>query len=324
MHLYPKSYLLNPIKGQTMILTVLTLGGTLLSISLVAGLLILFQIRQSGDLANSAKALFAADAGVEWYLKHKGLLIHPYTFKSTDGDATLSLDPVLFSNGASFEVITQSELEAKVIGAAGSSKRAFLISVGPSGPRGLLACNTDQQIDLVMIFDMTATQPNTDLMKTAGRAFIDKIMVGMTSNVHVGVTEVRNRINVLTNLTSDRSFVDTSISAISRYTLAPFVLHQAIANAIVQLESSVYDRDDNTAPDAILIITDSLPSSPGSVAIQSNNAKNENIKIYVVNVGSANDPTFLESISSGGGYYFESADFSTLEPVLVSDILGCS
>jgi len=175
-----------------------------------------------------------------------------------------------------------------------------------------------------MIFDMTATQPNTDLMKTAGRAFIDKIMVGMTSNVHVGVTEVRNRINVLTNLTSDRSFVDTSISAISRYTLAPFVLHQAIANAIVQLGSPVYDRDDNTAPDAILIITDSLPSSPGSVAIQSNNAKNENIKIYVVNVGSANDPTFLESISSGGGYYFESADFSTLEPVLVSDILGCS
>src|SRR3989344_1600154 len=128
--LQPKTYNLKPSVGQTMILTVLTLGGTLLSISLVAGLLILFQIRQSGDLANSTKALFAADAGVEWYLKHKGLVVHPYTFKSTDVDAPLSLDPVLFSNGASFEVITQSELEAKVIGAAGSSKRAFLISVG--------------------------------------------------------------------------------------------------------------------------------------------------------------------------------------------------
>src|SRR3989344_3151027 len=148
-----KSHILNSKNnaGQTMILTVLTLGGTLLSISLVAGLLILFQIRQSGDLANSTKALFAADAGVEWYLQHKGLLIHPYTFKSADGDLVLSLDPVLFSNGSSFEIITQNDLEAKVIGAAGSSKRAFLISVGASAPSGLLVCNTDQQVDLVMI-----------------------------------------------------------------------------------------------------------------------------------------------------------------------------
>jgi hypothetical protein len=48
-----------------MILTVLALGGTILGATTVAGLLMLYQLRQATDLANSAKAIFAADAGLE-------------------------------------------------------------------------------------------------------------------------------------------------------------------------------------------------------------------------------------------------------------------
>jgi hypothetical protein len=49
-----------------MILTVLMLGGTLLGATTIAGLLMLFQVRQAADIASSAKAFFAADSGIEW------------------------------------------------------------------------------------------------------------------------------------------------------------------------------------------------------------------------------------------------------------------
>lgn len=51
--------------GQAMLLTVIALGGTLLGATTIAGLLMLHQIRQSTDLRDSNKAIFAADAGIE-------------------------------------------------------------------------------------------------------------------------------------------------------------------------------------------------------------------------------------------------------------------
>lgn len=55
-------------EGQVMILTVLALGGAILGATTIAGLLMLYQIRQATDLANSGKAIYAADAGLEWTL----------------------------------------------------------------------------------------------------------------------------------------------------------------------------------------------------------------------------------------------------------------
>ncbi len=52
--------------GQVMVLSVLMLGGILLSVSAFAGLLMVYQIKQINDAVNSAKAIFAADAGIEW------------------------------------------------------------------------------------------------------------------------------------------------------------------------------------------------------------------------------------------------------------------
>lgn len=74
--------------GQVMILTILTLGGTMLGATTIAGLLMLYQIRQATDLGNSGKAIFAADAGIEWGLEQ--------FFRPGAGQAPP------FSNGASF------------------------------------------------------------------------------------------------------------------------------------------------------------------------------------------------------------------------------
>ena len=52
--------------GQAMLIAVLSLGGAILGATTVAGLLTLYQIRATTDSQNSAKAIFAADAGIEW------------------------------------------------------------------------------------------------------------------------------------------------------------------------------------------------------------------------------------------------------------------
>ncbi len=51
--------------GQVIILVVVTLGGILLSAASISGILLLYQIRNTNDAVNSAKAIFAADAGIE-------------------------------------------------------------------------------------------------------------------------------------------------------------------------------------------------------------------------------------------------------------------
>ena len=51
-----------------MLITSLVLASTLLASTTIAGLLMLYQLRQGSDVANSTKAIFAADAGLEWRL----------------------------------------------------------------------------------------------------------------------------------------------------------------------------------------------------------------------------------------------------------------
>lgn len=53
--------------GQLLILSVVMLGGILMSATAVAGLLLRYQLRLTNDVADSAKALFAADGRLEWH-----------------------------------------------------------------------------------------------------------------------------------------------------------------------------------------------------------------------------------------------------------------
>ena len=75
-----------------MIMTTLAIGGTILGAATIAGLLVVYQIRQSTDLASSAQAIFAADAGIEWGL---------YNFFHA---ATPIGDPNPLSSGARFVI----------------------------------------------------------------------------------------------------------------------------------------------------------------------------------------------------------------------------
>ncbi len=54
--------------GQVMLLTVLIVSGTILGATTIAGLLMLYQIRQATNFGQSLQALFAADTGLEWKL----------------------------------------------------------------------------------------------------------------------------------------------------------------------------------------------------------------------------------------------------------------
>lgn len=54
--------------GQAMLIAVLSLGGAMLGATAIAGILILYQVRASTDSVNSAKAIFAADTGINWSL----------------------------------------------------------------------------------------------------------------------------------------------------------------------------------------------------------------------------------------------------------------
>src|SRR5437870_1421192 len=90
-------------RGQVLILTVLSIGGILLGATTIAGLLVAYQIRQATDLANSAKAIFAEDTGIEWGLYQ--------FFNPGEGRAA----PV-FSNGAVFTTTCGPSTDCKDIG----------------------------------------------------------------------------------------------------------------------------------------------------------------------------------------------------------------
>ncbi len=109
-----------------MILTVLTIGGTILGATTIAGFLMLYQIRQATDFANSGKAIFAADTGIEcaFYQMFKGDTQCP------------SVSPL--SNGATFTAscydasgheisCNQSSTVASIrsVGTSANSSRAF-------------------------------------------------------------------------------------------------------------------------------------------------------------------------------------------------------
>lgn len=117
--------------GQVMVLTVLALGGTILGATTIAGLLMLYQIRQTTDMANSARAIFAADAGIEKSLYDM--------FCNKDLGNCPAPNPGRFGNGATVNAVCYDGTGAAVtcsdpnvtvkrirsVGQAGDAARAF-------------------------------------------------------------------------------------------------------------------------------------------------------------------------------------------------------
>jgi len=112
-------------KGQAVIMLVMVLGATILGISTVVGFITLQKIRTATDAADSSKAIYAADAGVERCFYEKF---------GPGGTATSTCDfavgDMVFSNGAGVEVIDNVDV-IKSIGRAGRTYRAFGIFLSP-------------------------------------------------------------------------------------------------------------------------------------------------------------------------------------------------
>ena len=51
-----------------MLLTAVMISGVILSATALASLLVLYELRQVGDITSSTRAIFAADTGIEWEL----------------------------------------------------------------------------------------------------------------------------------------------------------------------------------------------------------------------------------------------------------------
>ncbi len=134
-----------------MLIAVLSLGGAILGATTVAGLLTLYQIRATTDTANSAKAIFAADAGTEWELFDH----YCTTDISPSGDnrcpsvasGTTDYDLPIFVNSASMTVGCYDSYDASgatttcsgsnvvaaiSTGIANGSERAFFIGISDS------------------------------------------------------------------------------------------------------------------------------------------------------------------------------------------------
>jgi len=101
-----------------MIMAVIMLGGLLLSATAIAGLLTIYQIRQSNDVINSTKAFFAADSALEWqlnnYRRYGGYYPTSLVF-SNGATATSSANPLddgsidYISEGFSGDTVRQLE-----------------------------------------------------------------------------------------------------------------------------------------------------------------------------------------------------------------------
>lgn len=123
--------------GQVMLLTVVVLSGTLMTVSGIVGFLMLHKIRQSTDIVSSAKAIFAADSGIEWELyrcfKCKSVEI-------CDSDCASPYDnpPSMFNNSEFTTTITfgasSTPTFIKSIGKAGNTARAFLMMLQGAKP----------------------------------------------------------------------------------------------------------------------------------------------------------------------------------------------
>lgn len=99
-------------------MTVVMLTGVILSTTSLVALLVLYQLRQTGDIVASNQAIFAADAGIEcaFYKKFK---------ENKSSEALVSeCSALTFGNGAQVKVVADDQ-SIKSAGRSRQSARSF-------------------------------------------------------------------------------------------------------------------------------------------------------------------------------------------------------
>ena len=124
-----------------MILSVMALGGMILGVTTIAGLLMIYQVRQATDAALSARAIFAADSGLEWGLYNYYCLsapnnqktpcpAQPPVFSNSVGNSAVGVAVTCFDaaeNPTDCAAAT-STVTVRSVGSAGEASRAFEIN----------------------------------------------------------------------------------------------------------------------------------------------------------------------------------------------------
>lgn len=108
-----------------MIIATLALGGVILGATTIAGLLMTFEIRQTTNSADSARAIFAADAGVQsaLYEQFRGVTVPAPVFANG-----ASVDVECFdSSGSSVDCASSFAVSARSVGIVNTAKRAFFL-----------------------------------------------------------------------------------------------------------------------------------------------------------------------------------------------------
>lgn len=119
-------------KGQIMILSVLLLSAAILGATTVASMIVLFQLKRTSGAEHSARAIFAADAGVEEVL---------YRYFGGGCPPLLTQDANYFEIGTDqfdIDVSYQAEIDcgdpsgdsAESLGESNQAHRAFGLSLG--------------------------------------------------------------------------------------------------------------------------------------------------------------------------------------------------
>jgi hypothetical protein len=108
--------------GQVMVLTVLVLSLTSLASGMIATFLTSSQLRQVRGLSESTRAVYAADAGIEYELYRK-FGDNSYTYNlPANADGSFSL-----TNGATFKTESVGS-SIKSLGSFRNARRAFSLS----------------------------------------------------------------------------------------------------------------------------------------------------------------------------------------------------
>lgn len=111
-----------------MILTIVSLGGTVLGAVTIAGLLLTYQIRQATDLASSARAIFAADAGIEWsiyrYFKQDAAMARPQFQNGAEVNITCFM-----AGGAPVDCMSDDVATIRSRGTSGNVSRSFELNL---------------------------------------------------------------------------------------------------------------------------------------------------------------------------------------------------
>jgi hypothetical protein len=113
--------------GQIMLLTTLVMSGTILAATTVAGLLMVYQIRQSGNAEQSTKAIYAADAGLEFQLYRVFTKDCQHETPVLTNGASISSRTVL-QDGATADAPQDVIINSS--GQASKTYRSFIVSLG--------------------------------------------------------------------------------------------------------------------------------------------------------------------------------------------------